>query len=250
MDSTTKESIKSILRNCVSRAFERTFNENKAKDYKPFHEALLSNKIIIASSFERSFSTSFGQGPIEEISMKLAQSTGADSKRQYRTQVNINQGAIDEIERILSALDSNDSKPNWARELERVTAFKKGSYIVRDVISDLWIQRGSQEIFISIKTVKPNKDQTLLAKKNMLLLKAHNYSYQTYFSLFYNPNGPDRADYNWAIPFKFFAMKTDPCVLIGEEYWDFLGGKGTYIEMLKLFEEVGAETQEKFNNTF
>ena len=52
--------------------------------YRPFHEALLTKELVAASAFERSFSTSFGQGPIEEISRILAIATGAECARQKK----------------------------------------------------------------------------------------------------------------------------------------------------------------------
>src|SRR5690606_31120876 len=115
-----------VLTRCVNRTIIRV-----AKDatHKPFHKALLTKELAIASTFERSFSTSFGQGPVEEISQIIALSTGAESERQKVTRVNINKGALDEIGRILSALRTNEGKPHWKNEIERITAFKKGDYV-------------------------------------------------------------------------------------------------------------------------
>jgi len=240
MKKVTKEQITSILQDCVNRAILRV---KKDKTYRPFHEALLTKKLVAASTFERSFSTSFGQGPIEEISKILAKSVGAETTRQKETLVNVNKGAVDEIERILSALRSGESPPNWEKEISRITAFTKGDYVVRRIISDLWIKKEDTEIFISIKTVKPNIDQTEIVKKDLLLLKAHNPQFKTYLGLYYNPGGPKRIDYNWSIPSKIFDMKHDECVLIGSEYWDLIGGKGTYKSLLKIFEKVGNDTR-------
>ena len=157
--------------------------------------------------------------------------------------VNVYKGAIDEIERILSALRSGEKKPNWDQELKKILAHTKGNTEVRRIISDLWLRRSNKDIFVSIKTVKPNLDQTEIAKKDLLLLKAHNPKFQTIFGLFYNPGGPNRMDYNWSIPSKIFDMKKDKCVLIGKEYWNFLGGNGTYEELLKVFAKVGKTTR-------
>jgi hypothetical protein len=148
--------------------------------------------------------------------------------------VDITKGSEDEITRILKALRSGDGKPNWKKEVERVLAFTKGDHIQDRIISDLWIKKGTVEIFISIKTVKPNIDQTEKAKRDMLMLKAHNSNYSTYFGLYYNPGGPRREDYNWQVPSRIFNMKKDECVLIGEEYWDAVGGKGTYKTLLDI----------------
>jgi len=242
MKKDTKTAIMGILHSCINRAIKRVSID---KTYRPFHEALLTKKLVIASAFERSFSTSFGQGPIEEISKILAISTGAESERQKETRVNVNKGAVDEIDRILSALRSGDSLPNWKNEQTKISAFTKGDYVQRRVLSDLWIKRGAVETFISIKTVKPNIDQTEIVKKDLLLLKAHDKKYQTFLGLYYNPGGTKREDYNWSVPSKIFDMINDDCVLIGQEYWDLVGGKGTYTALLDIFGEVGEETREQ-----
>jgi len=240
MKKATKEEITAILQDCVDRAIIRV---KKDKTYRPFHEALLTKKLVAASTFERSFSTSFGQGPIEEISKILALSVGAEAIRQKETLANVNKGAVDEIERILSALRSGEATPNWDKEISRISAFTKGDYVVRRIISDLWIKKENTEIFISIKTVKPNIDQTEIVKKDLLLLKAHNPKFKTYLGLYYNPGGPKKTDYNWKIPSKIFNMTHDECVLIGPEYWNLIGGKGTYNSLLKIFEKVGNDTR-------
>ncbi|MCJ7601849.1 MAG: TdeIII family type II restriction endonuclease [Desulfobulbaceae bacterium] len=240
MKKTTKEQKTAILQDCVDRAIKRVKND---KTYRPFHEALLTKKLVAASAFERSFSTSFGQGPIEEISQILAVANGAESLRQKETMANVNKGAVDEIERILSSLRSGESTPNWEKEVAKVKAFNKGDYVVRRIISDLWIKKQNTENFISIKTVKPNIDQTEIVKKDMLLLKAHDPKFETFFGLYYNPGGPNRTDYNWSVPGKIFNMKQDKCVLIGQEYWNFVGGEGTYKSLLKIFEKVGSDTR-------
>lgn len=237
----TIRKIESILESCVSRALTRT---SKNKTHRPFHESLLTAELVNASSFERSFSTSFGQGPIEEISQLIAIDSGHKTQRQRETQVNVYKGAIDEIERICSSLRSGEKKPNWNTEIKKTQAYQKGDTEVRRVITDLWLEKGGAETFISIKTVKPNLDQTEIAKRDLLLLKAHNPEYETYFGLFYNPGGPNRNDYNWTMPFKIFDMINDPIVLIGADYWNRLGDSNTYKELLEVFANVGERTRD------
>lgn len=240
MKNATRKKVEDILESCVSRALHRT---QKNKTFRPFHEALLTKDLVSASSFERSFSTSFGQGPVEEISSIIAQENGYVAERQKSVYVNVRKGAIDEIERIISSLRSGEKSPNWKKEVEKVTAYTKGDVEARRVITDLWLKKGEQETFISIKTVKPNLDQTEIAKRDLLLVKADNPKAETYFGLFYNPGGPNREDYNWTMPNKIFNMKSDQVVLIGEDYWDFLGGKGAYKELIEIFGLVGERTR-------
>lgn len=242
MKKITKKKIEEILHSCVNRTLKRI---EKDETFRPFHEALLTKELVTASSFERSFSTSFGQGPIEEISQLLAVANGYKCKRQSEIHIDITKGARDEITRIIAALRSGDSRPNWAKEVDRVSALTKGDHITERVISDLWMKNKKEELRISIKTVKPNIDQSAIAKSDMLLLKAHDESIKTFFGLYYNPGGSKREDYNWGVPSKIFDMKKDPCVLIGEEYWEKIGGKGTYSSLLTIFEKVGNVTRKQ-----
>lgn len=244
MNQESKEKIKDILRSCVANAITRTQkNISENKSYKPFHQALLTDEIVKTSSFERSFSTSFGQGPMEKISEIVAASNGYETHRQHEIQINVFKGAVDEAERISAALRSGNQKPHWKKEVETITAFKKGDTVVRRVISDLWLEKNGVETFISIKTVKPNLDQTEIAKKDMLLLKAENPAYQTFLGLYYNPYGELRTNYAHSIPMKIFDMHNDECVLIGKDYWNLLGGSNTYEKLLEIFSEVGKETK-------
>jgi len=38
--------------------------------------------------------------------------------------------------------------------------------------------------------------------------------------------------------------------LVGYEYWDYLGGKGTFPELLQVFDDVGKEFKEKLAKKF
>jgi len=240
----TQEKINEILNRYIDNTISRM---KKDKTCRPFHEALLTKELVTASSFERSFSTSFGQGPIEEISNIVAVENGYKCVRQKETMVNVYKGAIDEIERILSSLRSGDMKPNWKQEIKKIQAYRIGDTVVRRIISDLWLSKNNSEIYISIKTVKPNLDQTEIAKRTMLLLKAHDNNFKTFFGLYYNPGGLNRQDYNWTMPSKLFDMHNDPCVLIGKEYWNMIGGEKAYQNLLDVFKDVGTATQKKLN---
>jgi hypothetical protein len=37
---------------------------------------------------------------------------------------------------------------------------------------------------------------------------------------------------------------------VGDEFWDFLGGKGTYQELLDCFEQVGIELRDEIDEYF
>ncbi|MCX6811593.1 MAG: TdeIII family type II restriction endonuclease [Candidatus Berkelbacteria bacterium] len=53
----------------------------------------------------------------------------------------------------------------------------------------------------------------------------------------YNPYEPE--DYSWPLPKNYLKEGED--LLVGKQFWDFLGEEGTYKELLQIFEEVGVE---------
>lgn len=62
---------------------------------------------------------------------------------------------------------------------------------------------------------------------------------QAYLAFAYNPF-ISREAYNH--PFTAQIMDLGAEVLIGEEFWDKIGGKGTYMQLLDIIEEVKKET--------
>ena len=46
------------------------------------------------------------------------------------------------------------------------------------------------------------------------------------------------------MPFKIFDLHKDSVILIGQDYWNKLGGENTYGELLEIFEKVGQTTRE------
>ena len=113
------------------------------------------------------------------------------------------------------------------------------------VISDLWWEKDGINNYMSIKTVKPNIDQTAEAKRDLLKLKLADPKANVYYGLYYNPYGEHKKDYAWTPPMKIFNFNTDTCILIGKEYWDTLGGNGFYEEVLAIASKVGIETRKK-----
>ena len=39
-------------------------------------------------------------------------------------------------------------------------------------------------------------------------------------------------------------------ILVGKEFWDFLGGEGTYETLLQIFEDVGIELKSEIDARF
>ena len=61
-----------------------------------------------------------------------------------------------------------------------------------------------------------------------------------YYALPYNPYGRKEA-YAWSFPARWFNMREDPVVLIGDEFWEKIGGLGTYRAFIDAVNEIGEE---------
>ena len=103
-----------------------------------------------------------------------------------------------------------------------------------------------------LKTVKPNKGDFISYKRNMLEWLAM-YFFQnpkakahTLISIPYNPYEP-KPYVRWTMKGMLDLSKE---VKVGEEFWDFLAGKGTYKNLLDCFEQAGIELRPEIDNYF
>ncbi|WP_198165825.1 TdeIII family type II restriction endonuclease [Agromyces laixinhei] len=246
IDIQVQDQIRVEFEGCITRTLERLEQEDTLR---PFHAALLTPEAVAWSRLERSFSTSFGQSVVEKISRLVCLGAGADDARnQHETQVTLTTTQWDEATRIVREARTAGSGyvPRWDRDLDRmVSAGAFGVPDTRRVISDLWWKRDGIEHFLSIKTVKPNIDQTAQAKLDLLHLAAEDSKREVYFGLYYNPFGEEQSEYAWSPAARLFDLANDHPVLIGREYWDVLGGPGTYITLLETAAEAGHTTRSR-----
>ena len=55
----------------------------------------------------------------------------------------------------------------------------------------------------------------------------------------YNPYGPNRSDYKWSVARKYTPF--DQAIIMGQEFWNIIGGETAYEELLDIYQEVGRE---------
>lgn len=232
---------------------DRTIVRLEQQDtHRPFHQALLSDDALFWSRFERSFSTSFGQRVIEKVSRAAAIAGGAtEAKTQKETVVQLPSIQLSAIENHISGLRGGQNKnpAGWIAVVNelRSLGLPKDECISVRVISDLWWLKDGINHYMSIKTVKPNIDQTAEAKRDLLKLALGDPDARVYFGLYYNPFGESRVEYAWSPPKGIFDFARDPSVLIGKDYWDTLGGTGFYEQVLDIARRVGKETRKKMD---
>lgn len=245
MNRMYKQMIADEFRNCVNGTISRITQNDQT--YRPFHSALLSDEVIFWSAFERSFSTSFGQRVIEEIARLVALSNGADyTERQKETIIEIDEVYEEAIHDHMQNLRAKNRfmAYAWHPTLQSILSNRPSGHTRKiRIISDLWWQKDGIDNFISLKTVKPNIDQTAVAKEDCLHLSVALPKCNAYFGLPYNPYGENREDYSFNPPMGIFDFRHDPVVLIGRDMWDTIGGYGCYDELLDIAAQIGEETK-------
>lgn len=252
-----EEHLKEVMKRILEkRTIQEPFNEEDIKNKNPFGYRLVPIEVWKGSKFERSFVTSLGQGIFEQIAKIIAEGSGAVAENQYVKSIRLNSWQIERIDNILDkqrkqrktaknkAKDNSNRVKTINEELEFLRELETDRYQDVNVLFDLYIKReNGMEEYYSLKTVKPNLDQTETAKKDMLRLMTAEENSEAYFALPYNPAGEGEI-YKLAhsIPYKLFDMDNDENVLIGRDFWNKIGNNdNTYDELLDIFNKVGEE---------
>lgn len=210
--------------------------------YRPFHESILPEGILRISEFERSFSTKLGT-TFEEVAKFLAREHWGIAELAYRVRGTVSEAAIQLIEQICNGISSARIHRPWPELVTQVVAVA-GDGIERERISDLYIANPQgEEVFFEIKSPKPNKGQCIELADRLLQIHAIRRAgpprVRTFFAMAYNPYGEDKAAYKHSFAMSYLDL--DHQVLIGKEFWDLVGGPGSYEQVLEIYREVGKE---------
>ncbi|MAT56679.1 MAG: TdeIII family type II restriction endonuclease [Melioribacteraceae bacterium] len=225
--------------------YEDPFNRDEHRAKKPLYAALVPDEIFKGSHFERRFVTPFG-GVWEKLAVTSAKVGLGEAYKGYTITGQVRQERQKRIQEVLNRLEHKEKgkeriKPNWESEIKYILE-GKGELIPTTVVCDVYaknIKTGSAYAF-ELKAPLPNSDQTKVSKEKIfkLLSMEEPQVNNAFFVLPYNPYGK-KEDYNWSFPKRWFDMQNDPVVLIGNEFWDFLGGSGTYNLFIKEVNKLG-----------
>lgn len=253
----TKQSIKGYLEGFIQGMIdEKTENgfdpkksrplrkESKKGDLKPFHESLLPDGLLKITEFERSFSTKLGT-TFEECARLIALDKHKHAERGHRVTGQISLRAIKRIEEITSKIGTGGMKSSYPKFVEEIVKIAgDGQSVERTSIADLYIvKKDDTELFIEIKSPKPNKGQCLEATGR--LLQIHGITHKqypeikAYYASAYNPYGVDKETYKHSFVINYMDLEDE--VLLGKEFWDLVGGPGTYEAILEIYQKVGRE---------
>ncbi|MCX6813400.1 MAG: TdeIII family type II restriction endonuclease [Candidatus Azambacteria bacterium] len=250
----SKKQIKNV-EEVLKTSLRSKFQDYKPEtDHMPFHYRLLGRDRMALFSFLQSLNTTFGTSIYEPVAKEIAKTKFKKAETQYLLGNIITQDAQNEIQKIMNDL-SIDGVVNKIVETEKIRKVaQSGKHNkLKSVKVDLFLESRQGEIFMfDLKTVKPNKGDFISYKRNMLewlavyLFDNSKAKVNTLISIPYNPYGP-KPYIRWTMK-GMLDLKHE--VMVAEEFWDFLGGKNTYKDLLDCFERVGIELRGEIDDYF
>lgn len=233
---------------------------NKLKSYSPetrqmpFHFRLLGKDRMALYSFVQSVNTMLGASIFENVAQIIANGNFDEVKRHYYVEGKLSDKEVLEIDSIMHEL-KDPKKVISLKEQDRRIKINAGKGKLgqsRKIVADLYLKKGKKEYYFEIKTVKPNIDVFVETKLKLLRFKALRYSINSNVNVKacicipYNPEAP-KPYARWTLQ-GIYDLKDE--VLVGKEFWDFLGGKGTYEELLDIFEKTGINLRKEIDEWF
>lgn len=251
-----KTEIQAVIKNLMDRVIKKVlvedpFIKENHRAKKPLYAALVPDEIFKGSHFERRFVTPF-EKVWEKLAVVAANVGLGYGEIDYSITGRINAERLRRIQQVLNSLehpeeDEARSRPDWDNELAYILEGTSDELIPSTVICDVYAEDtiNNKKYAFELKAPLPNSDQTKVSKEKILKL----YSMEplqineAYYALPYNPYG-QRENYDWSFPARWFNMKEDKVVLIGDEFWEKIGGTGTYQAFIDAVNEIGAKYKE------
>ena len=233
-----KQKIRDLLVRKITDKLRRYARESSSM---PFLVRLMQDKEKVASySFIHSLATTLGMSVYEDVSKIIAN----DDAEEVFTNMDLGgvlsreqKSVIANIVRELRNGEREVNKEKETKEILRASA-EDGKPQKEGKIADFYMKRKGVEYYFEIKTVKPNIDVFTVSKTKLLEWVARKRkSIKTILAFPYNPYHPQ--------PYSRFTeqglLEKGVEFLVGEEYWDFLGGKDTLNDLLEEFDQIGKE---------
>jgi type II restriction enzyme len=221
----------------------------------PFHSRLLGKDRMALFSFIHSLNTNFGTTIFEPVAKTIASANFQSASSQQVAGSKISSEAFLVLEHIMNGLTTATTNPDKPLEIDLIRAVcQKGEMrTVHLTKVDIKLVSQSGEVYLfDIKTAKPNVGgfkefkRTLLQWVAAFLADNPKADIQSLIAIPYNPYEPKPYS-RWTMR----GMLDLPNELkVANEFWDFLGGEGTYTQLLDIFEKVGIELRQEIDDYF
>jgi len=247
-----RSSIKEVL---IASLRDKFTNYNPEPASMPFHTRLLGKDRLELYAFIHSLNTNFGTTIFEPVAAALATPRFKKVETQIKAGKFISSESQLEIQRIMDGLTTASIYPDKIKETEVLRKLaQKGRMIeVKPTRVDIFLESNDGELFLfDIKTAKPNAGsfkefkRTLLEWVSVTLAENPSKKVNTIIAIPYNPYEPEAYN-RWTMR---GMLDLERELKVADEFWDFLGGEGTYQNLLDCFEMVGIEMREEIDNYF
>jgi len=252
LTSSQTHAVEEVLRNSLRHKF-RNYNPEPAS--MPFHTRLLGKDRMALFSFIHSLNTNFGTSIFEPVAKAVSSDNFQSALSQQVAGTKISSKAHDVIQNIMDNLATANSNPDKPAEIEAIRDVCRQGQMrnVKLTKVDIKLVAFDGTIYLfDLKTAKPNVGgfkefkRTLLEWAAATLADSPTANVQTIIAIPYNPYDPQ--PYNrWTMRGMLDLQKE---LKVAEEFWDFLGGQGTYQQLLDIFEQVGIELRPEIDKYF
>ncbi|MBD3341672.1 MAG: TdeIII family type II restriction endonuclease [Candidatus Lokiarchaeota archaeon] len=248
-----KQQHQEIKEYLIQKIRQKLETYNSETNSMPFHYRLLGKDRMALFSFVHSVNTMLGQSIFEHVGKIIAEKDGVEAIAQYRDFSGyISSEAVLKIDNIMRELRTATRKPDKEKEIKEIIKVAQKGNLGKEIKKriDLFVKTDEKtEYFFEIKTAKPNIDVFKSVKKQLLEWVAMRASHKnsvaikTIVAIPYNPYEPEPYE-RWTLQ-GLFDLKHE--VLVGKEFWDLLGGKNTYEDLLDVFKEAGLELYDEID---
>jgi hypothetical protein len=257
-----KRAIQAVVKDMMDRVLEKVLVEDpfiadKHRAERPLYAALVPDEIFKGSHFERRFVTPFGKA-WEKLALVAAERGLGYGALSQSITGRVNRERLRRIQQVLNELEHSQEgearrRPDWGKELAFVLEGRSKEDIPVTVVCDVYAEdtEKNKRYAFELKAPLPNSDQTKVSKEKLLKLYAMTSPQvdEAFYALPYNPYGA-KQKYAWGPPMRWFNMKEDPVVLIGNEFWEKVGGLGTYQAFISAVNEIGPEYKARIYREF
>ena len=240
-----KQEIQFLLEKKIDNKLKKYMRESTSM---PFLSRLVQDSEKVAAySFIHSIATTLGMSIYEDVSVLIAKETATECFRNYGIGGVLSKEQKSAISSIIAELRNGERKANIKIEIKELlkASAEGGTYHKEGNKVDFYMLRDCKEYYFEIKTVKPSIDVFTKSKTKLLEWIARKRKNVNVFLAFpYNPYAPE--------PYTRFTIQNmmdhPNDFLVGEEYWNFIGGKNTYKQLLEVFDMVGKNYKNKILN--
>lgn len=244
MDAVLKTEIKQILTDKVRTKINSS--DLSKKSGNPFVDIIFGD-LSNLKSFIHGMATTLGSS-YEIIARKIAQNNSnfIEAKKEVFTG-SISAGEKATIRDIVKDLEEDGVGSDYLSEINTIYSSNVSSLRQTRITIDLYLKdNNGKEYYIEMKGPDPNKKEVRAAKEDLLNVVAikkrtiqksdFDNKVAVIFGVYYNNQNGEYN--NWKVSPLFEKGKG---MLLQEEFWDFLGGTGTYNELVEIIEDVREE---------